>query len=525
MTRKYHPWAALSALCLGFFMILLDSSIVNTAVPAMITGLHASLNEIFWVNSVYLLTFAVPLLLSGRLGDRFGPRRMYVFGLIVFTLASLWCGFADSATALIIARAVQGLGAAALTPQSMAFIVHLFPTNRGAAMGMWAAVAGAATVSGPVIGGLVVQSIGWEWIFFVNVPVGVVALVLVFTLVPNWQPKHSHRFDVPGILLSSLGLLALVFGLQNGQQYHWGTVFGGVTITEILLGGVALLVAFVFWQARNKREPLLPLALFTSRSFSFGNMTNLCIGFAMTAQFIPIMIFLQSVRDLTPLEAGLFSAPVAVLAGVLGPFAGRLSDRINGKYIVMVGLAVYALGIGSLSLFAAPDVNLLLFVPGMVLNGIGIGLIFSPLSATAIAGLQPRMMGAGSGIFSMSRQIGNLLGSAGGAVLLQARLAATMPDAIATQAATLPADVRPQFVSAMAKSVNGIPAGLPENLRHAADTAFQDGFATAMSQTLLLPAGLLVLGLFFSSRMRNRAQPPQPVVAPARPAEKIAEPA
>ncbi|MFD1048950.1 MFS transporter, partial [Kibdelosporangium lantanae] len=165
-----------------------------------------------------------------------------------------------------------------------------------AAMGMWAAVAGVATMAGPVAGGLLVQTAGWEWIFFVNVPIGVTALVLVFALVPNWVPGHSHRFDVPGIVLSSLGLLALVFGLQNGQQYHWGEVVWGITITEIIAAGVVLLVAFVVWQAHNRNEPLLPLNLFANRTFSFGNLTNLSIGFAMTAMFVPFVIFMQTVR-------------------------------------------------------------------------------------------------------------------------------------------------------------------------------------------------------------------------------------
>jgi EmrB/QacA subfamily drug resistance transporter len=515
MTAQRNPWAALSALCLGFFMILLDSSIVNTAIPAMITGLHASLNEIFWVNSVYLLTFAVPLLLTGRLGDRFGPRRLYVFGLVVFTAASLWCGLADSATTLIIARAVQGLGAAALTPQSMAYITYLFPKNRGAAMGMWAAVAGVATMAGPVVGGLLVQTAGWEWIFFVNVPIGVIALVLVFALVPNWVPGHSHRFDVPGIVLSSLGLLALVFGLQNGQQYHWGEVVWGITITEIIAAGVVLLVAFVVWQARNRNEPLLPLNLFADRTFSFGNLTNLSIGFAMTAMFVPFVIFMQTVRGLSPLEAGLVSAPISVVAGVVGPFAGRLSDRFSGKYIVMFGLACYAVGLASMLLVAMPDVSLWAFAPGLVLNGLGIGCIFSPLSNTSVSGLRPRLMGAGSGIFNMSRQLGNLLGSAAAAVLLQARLATAMPEAVTAQAANLPAGVRGDFLAAMANSADGIPNGLAEPVRQAASTAFQDGFTTAMRETLLLPVGVLVLGVVFASMMRRRSRAGAPHSAPA----------
>jgi EmrB/QacA subfamily drug resistance transporter len=498
MTRELRPWPALFALCLGFFMILLDTTIVNVAIPSLISGLPATLNEVVWVNSVYLLTFAVPLLLAGRLGDRFGPRRLYIAGLVIFTLASLWCGLATSATELIIARAVQGLGAAALTPQSMAFISYLFPTNRGAAMGAWGSVAGAATVAGPVLGGLLVQTLGWEWIFFVNVPIGVVALVLVLLLVPDYQPRHSHRFDVPGIILSSLGLLALVFGIQNGEQYGWGTVVGPFTITEILIAGVVLLAVFLWWQVRNPNEPLLPLALFRDRTFSFGNLTNIMIGFAMAAMFIPLIIYLQSVLGMTPLQAGLFMGPMSLVSAALAPFAGRLSDRIDGKYIVIFGLLAYAMGIGSVTLIAEPQLNSWALVPGLLLCGVGIGTMFSPLSSTTISGLKPQLIGAGSGIYNMSRQVGNVLGSAAAGVLLQARLGATIPAAIAE----LPADQRGQLASMI--TTGEVPANLPEPLHQAAVAAFQAGFTEAAKETMLLPTVILVAGAAFATGMRRR---------------------
>ncbi|ALG13648.1 DHA2 family efflux MFS transporter permease subunit [Kibdelosporangium phytohabitans] len=406
-------WAALFALCFGFFMILVDSTIVQVAVPSLMTGLPATLNEVFWVNSVYLLTFAVPLLLAGRLGDRFGPRRLYLAGLVVFTAASLWCGLADGADGLIAARAVQGLGAAAMTPQSMAFISYLFPANRGAAMGVWGSVAGLATVTGPALGGLLTQSFGWEWIFFVNVPVGIVAITLVLMLVPDWQPRHSHRFDIPGIVLSSLGLFALVFGIQNGG------LFDHTTVAAILATGVVLVVAFLWWQHRNPHEPLLPLRLFTSRAFSFGSLTGVLIGFAMAAMFIPLILYLQTTLGMTPLQAGLFMGPMSVVSAVLAPFAGRLSDRVDGKYIIISGLIAYAAGIGSVALIAQPGLNAWALVPGLLLCGVGIGTIFSPLSSTTIAGLEPRLIGAGAGIYNMARQVGNVLGSAAAGLLMQ----------------------------------------------------------------------------------------------------------
>ncbi|MET0132340.1 MAG: DHA2 family efflux MFS transporter permease subunit [Kibdelosporangium sp.] len=466
MSTHTRPWAALFALCLGFFMILLDTTIVNVAIPSLLTGLPATLNEVVWVNSVYLLTFAVPLLLTGRLGDRFGPRRLYVIGLVIFSLASLWCGLASNATELIIARAVQGLGAAALTPQSMAFISYLFPTNRGAAMGAWGSVAGIATVCGPLLGGLLVQTLGWEWIFFVNVPIGVIALVLVLILVPDWQPRHSHRFDIPGIALSSLGLLALVFGIQNGEQFGWnGLIIGSIA------AGVVLIGIFLRWQARNPNEPLLPLALFHNRTFSFGNLAGVLIGFAMSAMFIPLIIYLQSVLNMSPLESGLFMGPMSAVSAVLAPFAGRLSDRVDGKYIVIAGLICYAAGIGSVALLAAPQLNAWVLVPGLLLCGVGIGAIFSPLSSTTISGLKPQLIGAGAGIYNMARQVGNVLGSAAAGVMLQAQLNSTMPRALAT---------------------------LPP------DAAYQQGFTEAAKATLVLPTVILLVAAVLAGGMRRR---------------------
>ncbi|MCE7006005.1 DHA2 family efflux MFS transporter permease subunit [Kibdelosporangium philippinense] len=442
-------WAALFALCFGFFMILLDTTIVQVAVRSLMTGLPATLNEVFWVNSVYLLTFAVPLLLTGRLGDRFGPRRLYLIGLVIFTAASLWCGLADDAADLIAARAVQGLGAAALTPQSMAFISYLFPANRGAAMGAWGSVAGLATVAGPVLGGLLTEQFGWEWIFFVNVPIGIIAIALVLLLVPNWQPRHSHRFDVPGIVLSSVGLFALVFGIQNGELYS------RTTIAAIIATGAVLIGIFLWWQHKNPNEPLLPLRLFASRTFSFGSLTGVLIGFAMAAMFIPLIIYLQTVLGLTPFEAGLFMGPMSIVSAILAPFAGRLSDRIDGKNIIIVGLIAYAAGIGSVALIAQPGLNTWALVPGLLLCGVGIGTIFSPLSSTTISGLAPQLIGAGAGIYNMARQVGNVLGSAAAGLLMQiastdlleaARITMLLPALVLLSAAFTAARMRKETV-------------------------------------------------------------------------------
>jgi EmrB/QacA subfamily drug resistance transporter len=429
MSRQVNPWAALSALCIGFFMILLDTTIVNVAIPSMIKELDAGLNEIIWVNSIYLLTYAVPLLLTGRLGDRFGPKRLFMVGLVVFIGASLWCGLSGSVELLIVARGVQGLGAAMMTPQTMAFITHLFPpAKRGGPMGMWGAVAGVATVTGPLLGGLLVDNLGWEWIFFVNVPVGIVALVMTAFMVPDWQPGNSPSFDPLGIVLCCLGLSLVVFGLQDGQHYAWGEVWGPITIPEIIATGAVLLVAFFVWQARNKKEPLLPLAIFANRNFSLGNVGNLVIGFGVTGLFLPLIIYIQSVLGLSAIESGLLTAPMSVLSGVFSAVSGKLSDRPWARFLPATGFALLAAGIAMLSWRVEPGIAAWELIPYLMVCGAAMGLVFAPLANISTRGVDRRLMGAGSGIFNTSRQIGAVLGSAAVGVVLQARLDTRMAD-------------------------------------------------------------------------------------------------
>ena len=263
-------------------MILVDTTIVSVATPAIIEDLHAGVNDVVWVTSAYLLAYAVPVLITGRLGDRFGPKRLYLTGLTVFTLASLWCGLTGTITALIIARVVQGLGASMITPQTMAIITRIFPqARRGAAMALWGATAGVATLVGPILGGVLVDALGWEWIFFINVPVGVVGFALAWRLVPT-LPTHSHSFDWLGVALSGLGMFLLVFGIQEGHQYSWSAA-----IWSMITAGLVVLAAFVWWQARNKKEPLVPLSLFRDRNFSLANVAISVMGFSITAMVDP----------------------------------------------------------------------------------------------------------------------------------------------------------------------------------------------------------------------------------------------
>ncbi|UVJ38590.1 DHA2 family efflux MFS transporter permease subunit [Arthrobacter sp. CJ23] len=481
MENVARPWPALWSLVIGFFMILIDTTIVSVANPRIMEGLNTDINAVIWVTSAYLLAYAVPLLITGRLGDRFGPKNLYLIGLVVFTLASLWCGLSGDVGMLIAARVVQGIGAAMMTPQTMAVITRIFPPDRrGAAMGLWGATAGMAILIGPILGGVLVDGLGWEWIFFVNVPIGIVAFILVARLVPKLS-THNHKFDVLGVLLSAVGMFLLVFGIQEGQTYKWGTVAGPVTVWGLIIAGILVLAAFVVWQwllERRGGEPLLPLGLFKDRNFSLGNTTIMAVGFTITAFPLPTIFYYQVVRGLTPTQSALLMIPMAVISGVLAPFVGKLIDRVNPRWFAAFGLVCLA---GALfwtsALLTTPDTPIWMFLLPSALQGVANGFIWGPVSNATTRNLPPRQAGAGSGVFNTTRQIGAVLGSAAIAALIQARLAAELPAAPAGAPA----------------GEAGLTGRLPEYL-HA-------GFSTAMGQSVLLPAFAILVGaavaLFF----------------------------
>ena len=286
-----NPWPALLIVCLGFFMIMLDTTIVYVATPSILTSLQTSLDSVLWVFNGYLLAYAVLLITAGRLGDLFGPRNLFAAGLVLFTAASVLCGLSQDAGQLIAARVVQGVGGALLAPQSLAILTSIFPRERmGAALGFWGAVIGVSTLAGPTLGGLIVTNFDWRWIFFVNVPIGIVALVGAFLVVPDVRPGRLHRFDLVGVALSGVALLAIVYALIEGQRYDWGTITGVVSIPLILAVGVVLLVAFLAWE-RSQAEPLVPLRLFNHRNYTLMNGTSLAVAFAMQGIFLPFTIY------------------------------------------------------------------------------------------------------------------------------------------------------------------------------------------------------------------------------------------
>jgi EmrB/QacA subfamily drug resistance transporter len=465
----YRPWPALWAMVIGFFMILVDSTIVSVATPAIMQGLDSDVNSVIWVTSAYLLAYAVPLLITGRLGDRIGPKYVYLAGLALFTVASLWCGLTSTIEMLIIARVVQGLGASLMTPQTMAVITRTFPAaSRGQAMSLWGATAGVAILVGPLLGGLLVDGPGWEWIFFINVPIGVIAFVLALRLVPKLE-THSHTFDWVGVALSAIGMFLLVFGIQEGETYDWGQITGIISVPLLIVAGLVVFGLFILWQSRIRTEPLVPLGLFRDRNFSLSNIAISAVGFSITGMAFPFMLYAQVVRGLTPTRSALLLVPMAVLSGALAPVAGKLTDRIHPRTITAFGLALCSASLFWLSRVTTVETATWVLLLPMALMGVANAFMWAPLAATATRNLPLSSAGAGSGIYNTTRQVGAVLGSAAIAAVIEARLTANLPG--------VPQD--------MSQRSSG--AKLPPQLA--------DGFATAMSQTLLLPAAVLLVGV------------------------------
>ena len=541
---KHNPWLVLLVLCLGFFMILLDLTIVNIGIPSIIDGLHASLDSILWVLNAYILAYAVLLITSGRLGDMFGAKRLFLIGLAVFTIASIACSVAQSPGQLIAARIVQGIGGAILTPQTLSMITNIFPAEkRGAAFGIWGAVAGVASLTGPTLGGFLVTNYDWRAIFWINVPVGIIAFGLGIWLLPAVKFGRAHNLDPVGVLLASSGLAALVFALIEGQRYQWGTFndtlafdvggahFGLISIPALFILRAVLLTLFVLWE-RGQQEPLVPFSLFKERNFAIGNALSGIVSFGMLGLFLPLTIFLQSVLGFSALKAGLTFAPMSLVSMVVAPISGRLTDRYGGKYILMVGLTLFGIGMGLVIALSALSSSELSYVLPLVIAGIGLGCTFAPMTTVTMRRVDPRMAGAASGILNTIRQLGGAFGSAIVGAILQNRLASELVSQAQVQAGGLPAPYRSQFVQGFAKAGNGVlevgrgqsgvalPSGLPAQavakISQVAHDVFANAYLNAMRPALAVPIAVLLIGALMTTmivRRKNYVEPARQAAA------------
>jgi len=503
-----NPWAVLAVLCLGLFMILLDGTIVNIAIPSIQTYFGTSFSNIEWVMNAYILAFAVLLVTLGRFGDLWGRRKLFVGGMVLFTLGSLACGLAPSIYLLIAFRVVQGVGGAAMMPATLSIIAAVFPADkRGAAMGVWGGVSGLASGLGPVLGGVIIQYVtwpsvdgSWRWIFLVNIPVGIAGVLLALRVVPESKnPTAVQTLDLPGVGLISASLFALTFALVEGQNYGW-------TSTAILGLFATAAVAFglFYWREHRVPQPLIDFSLFRNLNFAAGNATGLLLSAAMMGAFFTIPIFLQSVLGFSAIKAGLVMAPMSVVIIFAAPVAGMLSDRVGSKWIVAAGMFVLAVGLGWMAGLVpgidkiSPDTTSLSLLAPFIISGVGIGLAVAPVTSAVMATAPPERVGNASGVLSTTRQVGSLMGIAILGAVLQNQITANITDGIqAVQG--IPEAVKQKIIAGAGSGAMqmGLPQGtgdMPAMAKAMMESLFQGWFTNAVASTFVVAVILAAAG-------------------------------
>ena len=406
MPRTRTGWT-LALVSLALFMVTLDNLVVTTALPSIRLSLGAGIDALEWTVNAYTLSFAVLLLTGAALGDRFGRRRMFVAGLSVFTLASAAAARAPTATALIAARAVQGAGAAVVMPLTLTLLSEAFPAGgRGVALGIWAGISGLGVALGPVIGGALVTGISWHWIFWVNVPVGIVVAILAMVRLRE-SYGTNQRFDIPGVILATGGLFGIVYGVVRANTLGWGSG----TILGSLLGGALLLVVFALWE-RSSPAPMLPLRFFRSRAFAATNAVSFAMYFGMFGSIFLLAQFFQTAQHYTALEAGIRTLPWTGMPMLVAPVAGIFSDRIGSRPLMVAGLALQAFALTWISLITAPATPYIAFVGPFILAGTGMALVFAPAANAVLSAVRPHETGQASGANNAIREIGGVFGIA-----------------------------------------------------------------------------------------------------------------
>ncbi len=494
MERK---WWTLVLISLATFMLLLDITVVNVALPDIQRDLNASLSSLQWVVDAYSLTLAAFLLTAGSLGDRLGRRRVFSIGFGIFTFASFLCGIAGDPTLLNLARGLQGIGGAAMFATSLALIGQEFHgKDRATAFGVWGATIGGAVAIGPLVGGLITEHLGWEWIFFVNIPIGLIAIALTEVRLANVAAQDPERIDIPGLVTFSLALFLLIFGLIRGNPEGWGSSL----IVGSLGGAVALMLAFIAIEARSD-HPMLDLALFRKPAFNGVSAVAFGLSGGMFAMFLYLTIYMQGVLDFSPLEAGLHFLPLTVLSFIASPIAGALSHRIPIRVLLGVGLTL--VGVGLLLMHGVnADSSVSSLLPGFLLAGIGIGTANPGIGQAAIAVVPVEKAGMGSGINTTFRQVGIATGVASLGAIFQSRVDSKLTELLPNA----PHGLAEVVSSGGSRAAAGAVApGQRAEATHAATVAFVSGFNEILLISAILSFVVAALG-FLLVRPRDFVQ-------------------
>ena len=408
LAPENRKWLTLGCVAFALFMVMLDNTVVNVALPSIQRDLGIGLSELQWTVNAYALTFAVLMLTGGKLADFLGRRRVFIAGLSIFTASSLACGLASSGEMLIAGRTVQGIGAALMMPATLSIISATFPVHqRGLAIGIWAGVSAMALAIGPLVGGLLTQHIDWGWIFFINVPIGVLAIVAARLLIQESRdPSTDQRLDIPGLLTSGIALFALTFALIEANDYGWTSP---TILSLFAVAGIAF-VAFVLLEL-HQRVPMLDLSLFRSGTFAGANIVALLVFLAMFGVFFFVSLYVQGILGYSAVQAGAMFLPMTVLIMFVAPVAGKLSDRLGSRWLIVAGMTFL---VTHLLLLSNLDVDSTFWniLPALILGGFGMGLTMTPATAAAIGSVPVAKAGIGSGVLNTFRQVGGTLGIA-----------------------------------------------------------------------------------------------------------------
>jgi EmrB/QacA subfamily drug resistance transporter len=418
VTEENKKWWTLAAVAFGLFMIMLDNTVVNVALPSIQRDLGVGLSELEWIVSGYALTFAALMLIGGKLADAYGRRLLFVVGIAVFTLASLACGLSTSGEMLIAARVAQGVGAAFMNPATLSIIAATFPPRqRGTAIGIWAGVSALALAIGPLVGGLLTQHASWNWIFFVNVPVGILGIAASFLLIDESRDPTHERLDLPGLATSAVGLFALTYGLIEANSYGWGSarIVGAFVVAAVTLVGFVLL-------ERHQRAPMLDLTLFRNRTYAGANLVVLLVALAMFGVFFFVSLYMQNVLGFSAVEAGAAFLPMTILIILVAPIAGRVSDRSGSRGLITAGMLLVA---GQLLYFSrlTADSSFWVLLPGLILGGVGMAMTMPSSTAAATRAVPVEQAGVGAAVLNAFRQVGGSIGIALMGAIMAAQLA------------------------------------------------------------------------------------------------------